>query len=68
MCVQLRIDKFDYTAGIPVWGTPGKFEAELQLYHARKQEFMLAMDVPRALIQLILSWGEQAPGNTKQVY
>ena len=47
MCVQLRIDDFDYTAGIPVGGTPGDFEAELQQYHAREQEFTLAMDVPR---------------------
>ncbi len=47
MCVQLRIDDFDYTAGIPVSGTPGDFETELQQYHAREQEFTLAMDVPR---------------------
>ncbi|KJA23820.1 hypothetical protein HYPSUDRAFT_200966 [Hypholoma sublateritium FD-334 SS-4] len=47
MCVQLRIDDFDYTAGIPVGGTAGEFEAELQQYQAREQEFTLAMDVPR---------------------
>lgn len=46
--VQLRFGDFGHTK-IPVGGTRGEFEAELQQYHARGQEFTLAMGVPRGV-------------------